>query len=364
MSLLVSQFTQKELNLGGQNRVVDAGQVSNNIREALVQALATVPNLTTVTVILCTGDKPQATPKQAVAASEEISRNIGEILPRLIRSTVARQATTQECPTGARVALGTGDVYGQGRDARVVALMGEVAAQTKDGRSVQLFKNSVIPEKSDIVTQEGARCTVQLPDGTRVVVRENSRLNLQQLQTADGKGVPRLKLLAGTFWSRFTKLVGGNELEVETPNAIAGVRGTDFQMEAGKESGSLAVYHGQVGVAAGGRNAEVPEGYAVVVAKTLGNVRPLPAAPENLLPRDGKFKTETRVRWDKVDGAVGYRFELARDITFSDLLVQTNPVGTLLKVSAAPGKYFWRVMSRDANNIESKPSKIYAIEFE
>jgi hypothetical protein len=243
--------------------------------------------------------------------------------------------------------------------------MGEVYIHTRDGRDVPVYKDSIVPERGDLVTKEGARCTILLPDQTRVVLRESSRINLAQLQSQDAKGIPKLKLIAGTFWSRFTKLVnGGHDLEVETPSAIAGVRGTDFQMDSGEKQGSLAVYHGTVGVQGGGKKADVPEGMAVVTAKTLGDVRPLPPAPENLLPRQGKFKSETRVRWDAVPDASGYHFELSRDITFVDVLVQVNPMGTLLKVAAPPGKYFWRVMTRDKDNIESKPSKIYAIEFE
>src|SRR5688572_27283387 len=127
--------------------------------------------------------------------------------------------------------------------------MGDVVIRTREGREVPVFVSSIVPEKGELITKPGARCTIQLPDQTKVVLRENSRVNLASLQSQEGKGTPKLKLIAGTFWSRFTKLVsGGHDLEVETPNAVAGVRGTDFQMEAGEKQGSLAVYKGNVGV--------------------------------------------------------------------------------------------------------------------
>lgn len=362
MTLLTTQT--RELDLGSGNRAVENGTVQSDTREYLVQALGQVQNPTAVTVVVCVGEPPLATAKQAVAAGETISHMIGEILPRLVRSVAARQLAPEFCPTGARLTISANDIYGQVKEARVVALMGEVTIHTRDGRDVPVYQSSIVPERGDLITKAGARATIQLPDNTRIIVRENSRVNLASLQSAEGKGTPRIKLLVGTFWSRFTKLVGGHDLEVESPNAVAGVRGTDFQMDAGEKAGSLAVYHGNVGVSGGGKKVDVPEGMAVVTAKVLSDPRPVPPAPDNLLPRQGKFKNETRVRWDPVPNAKNYHFELSRDIGFVDVLVQVDPVGTLLKVKAPPGKYFWRVMSRDQDNIESKPSKIYAIEFE
>ena len=362
---LLGADTSREIDIG-QDRIIENGAITGEAREALVSALGSVANVTTATVIVCIGDPPLATAKQGAAAADALSKMVGEILPKIVRSAVARAIPKEQCPTGARLAVASIDLYGMVKEARVLAITGEVSVRTRDGRDTPLYKGSIVPEKGELVAKEGARATILLLDGTRVVVRESSRVALSSLQSAEGKGVSKIKLVVGTFWSRFSKLVGGNDLEVETPNAIAGVRGTDFQVDAVEKTGSLAVFHGTVGVTGGGgKKVDVPEGFAVITAKQMSDPRPLPPAPENLLPRYIKVKGgETRVRWDRVDKAVKYHFELARDIQFIDVLEQVDAIGTLLKVKAAPGKYFWRVMSKDSDGVESKPSKIYAIDFE
>jgi hypothetical protein len=124
------------------------------------------------------------------------------------------------------------------------------------------------------------------------------------------------------------------------------------------------VYHGKVGIDSSGKSNEVPGGFAVVAAKTMGNVRPLPPAPDNLLPQQLKVKGTAHLRWDKVTEAAFYHFELSRDILFTDVFIQTDFRGNVVEVDAPAGKYYWRVMTRDGDGIESKPSKLYAIEFE
>ena len=206
---------------------------------------------------------------------------------------------------------------------------------------------------------------LRLPDGTRLTVRENSQLALTALQTQTGTSAPpsKLKLIAGKFWSAFTAAVGHN-LEIETPTSVAGVRGTEFQMSAGKSDSSLAVYDGKVGIAAGGKDADVPAGFAIVAAKTLGPLRPLPPAPQNLMPFQGKITGGiAHLKWDPVAKAVGYRFELARDVRFTNVFFEQNFVGQQIRVEAPPGIYYWRVFARDDADIEGAPSKLYAIEF-
>jgi hypothetical protein len=350
----------------GTSRIVDTGKVSSGARDALDKALFTVPDATAVTIILCIGNAPQAPLDRAGPAIDELSKIVTSLQPKLTKSTVARALDPQKCPTGVRVAMTNYDARGALNEARATAVLGQVVAHTRDGRDVPLFKDSVIPEHSEIRTPAGARISVLLPDGTRVTVRENSQLALDTLSKETGANAApsKLKLIAGKFWSAFTKAVGHN-LDVETPNAVAGVRGTDFQVGVLKDANksNLAVYDGKVGINAAGKGTEVPAGYAIVAKEKLGDMRKLPPAPENLLPRQGRFKAIGHVRWDPVQKAVGYRLEVARDVTFTDIFLDARFVGNKIRIDAPPGVYYWRVFARDDEDIESAPSKLYAIEF-
>jgi hypothetical protein len=283
------------------------------------------------------------------------------------RNIVSRAMEQDACPTGAKLSTGTFDTRGPTtNEIRVISVAGEANAYTRDGRTVPLFKDSVVPEQSEIRTGKASRVMMLLPDGTQSIVREESRVSLSTLRNPSGSNSnqpSRLKIWAGKLWSAFR---GSNhQFEVETQNAVAGVRGTEFQVSADKAStnSALGVYDGKVAINSTGKNATVPQGYAVVAKEQLGDVRPLPPAPDNLLPRDGRFKAVAHVRWDSVKGAAGYRFEMSREVTFTEVFFDQNFVGNKIEVKAAPGRYYWRVFTRDEDDVESEPSQLFPIEF-
>jgi len=100
---------------------------------------------------------------------------------------------------------------------------------------------------------------------TRLEVRleDRSLLRLGPLSRATvevasfGKSVEdrkvQAKLLLGQVWANVAKAVGGEaRFEVRTENAVAGVRGTTFRVDAAKDrSVVVKVYSGTVAVAAG-----------------------------------------------------------------------------------------------------------------
>src|SRR5262245_3073426 len=72
----------------GTSRLVDTGKVSSSARDAMDKALFTVPDATAVTLILCIGNAPQAPLDRAPQAIDELTRIIGALQPKLVKSTV------------------------------------------------------------------------------------------------------------------------------------------------------------------------------------------------------------------------------------------------------------------------------------
>lgn len=78
-----------------------------------------------------------------------------------------------------------------------------------------------------------------------------------------------------------------------------------------------------------------------------------PEAPFLISPIDQAKTGEVRpaFRWTTRDGAFTYRFQLARDAAFADLLVDRSDVsgdGIRIETDLPPGEYFWRVATIEA----------------
>lgn len=79
-----------------------------------------------------------------------------------------------------------------------------------------------------------------------------------------------------------------------------------------------------------------------------------PRPPFAVAPHEGDVVRDPRprYRWTLSQSAVGYRFQLARDAAFEDLLVElTGLVGDSVRPVDAlePGDYFWRIGARSAD---------------
>lgn len=114
------------------------------------------------------------------------------------------------------------------------------------------------------------------------------------------------------------------QVEVETPTAIGGVRGTEFRVTVEPAFGDTPVstrvetLDGNVMTAASGAEVTVGAGFGsrIEEGQPPGAPRPLPLAPVPTLPADGGTLDGFEFRWEPVDGAVAYVMEIALDDEF------------------------------------------------
>ena len=115
-----------------------------------------------------------------------------------------------------------------------------------------LAEGAVLHGGDTVLTGADARLEILLPSGSVLRIGENSKLAL-------GDAVPQkafsAKLLLGNLWARVHKLISGETFHIETENAVAGVRGTEFRVEVARgQDDLLRVYEGAVQVdGAGGK---------------------------------------------------------------------------------------------------------------
>lgn len=122
------------------------------------------------------------------------------------------------------------------------------------GKAAALAANGVVFENDIVETQAGTKLELKLKDGSVIRIGPTSKLQLKSAYFGD-KGEKKFsaKLLFGRVWSKVSGLVGTeSKFEIETDNAVAGVRGTTFRVDAARDRSVLVrVYAGSVAMAQG-----------------------------------------------------------------------------------------------------------------
>jgi len=137
--------------------------------------------------------------------------------------------------------------------ALVSYLDGRASAGPAGGAKRALAQGATVVEGETVSTEAGTKVELKMKDGSIVRVGPNSRLELRAAYFGSaGEKKFSAKLTFGRLWSRVTGLVGGSsKFEVETDNAVAGVRGTTFRIDAKTDKSVLvSVYAGSVATAA------------------------------------------------------------------------------------------------------------------
>jgi hypothetical protein len=147
-------------------------------------------------------------------------------------------------------ALGAGP-----RPAGTVTFVAGQASRAGPGRSEALAVGGLVYEGDALETARRTRLEVKLADGSLLRLGPLSKVHLRTATFGEAPEDRKVTadLAIGNLWARVAKAVGGEaRFEVQTENAVAGVRGTTFRVDAAKDrSVVVRVYGGTVAVAAG-----------------------------------------------------------------------------------------------------------------
>jgi hypothetical protein len=120
----------------------------------------------------------------------------------------------------------------------------EGAVSLASGAAVQ--PGDALHAGDTVQTGAESRLEIALPAGSVLRLGENSRLFLRESEPEKAFSA---RLLLGDVWARVHKLIGGETFHIETENAVAGVRGTEFRVEVAPQHEDLIrVYEGTVQV--------------------------------------------------------------------------------------------------------------------
>lgn len=223
-----------------------------------------------------------------------------------------------------------------------------------------LTRGEIVPQGSRIETGVDGSVTLDLADGSSVTLQKSSLLRLDTLQQVSGEKSAhdlQLKLEKGRIQTAVKPHGDVGRFEIETPVAIAAVRGTQFRtaFDPATLMAAEETLHGAVAVAGAGAAESVPAGFGTRVPSDgvpIAPVRLLPApdlsgiSPTNLTSR-------LHLTWPPVAGAIRYRIQLAPDPDFHTILAGTESTDTRASLPAPPDGAFWlRVRAIDRLGLE------------
>jgi hypothetical protein len=141
----------------------------------------------------------------------------------------------------------------EGERALVTFVQGEVRRQCPaEGAWIGLDHGTFVQAGERIKTMKGARLELQLPDKSIIRFDEESeaRLVRAEYNASTAKRNVRFSLALGKTWANIQEVFGSSRtVQVETENAVVGVRGTVFRINVATDKSALVrVYRGSVAV--------------------------------------------------------------------------------------------------------------------
>jgi len=122
-------------------------------------------------------------------------------------------------------------------------LINEGSVQVNHGNGwVNAVDEMKLSTKDKVRTLENSKATIIFFESDVIRLDANTELSLDQITPKNVK----LNQSSGTTWSKINKLAGIQKYEVETPNTVATVRGTAFEIEISNGDSDIAVGDGIV----------------------------------------------------------------------------------------------------------------------
>ena len=173
------------------------------------------------------------------------------------------------------------------KTAQVSALEGRATKSHHSAKPLPLEIGTPVAQGDTIATEDDARLEISFSDGSALRVGPHAKVQLTEAHFGGGPAKRRMtaRLFFGNLWAKVTSVIQGDQkFQIETENAVAGVRGTTFRVDARTDKSVLVrVYAGAVAVAK-----NVP----IYATQKQGEARHEVAGPEEV----------SRDQWEKIVG--------------------------------------------------------------
>lgn len=244
--------------------------------------------------------------------------------------------------------------------ARVVSVEGPVTLEgrpVRAGDEVQPGQRLVADASGSAVLQLGDGSRVQLTPLTEAELTEHRRFDLRAGTGQDGLFASTMRLLRGSLEVVATKLQRAKPLEVTTPTAVIGVRGTEYRVRHADAGSGTEVLEGRVQADVGEQGVALAGGFgaALQAGQTPRAVPLLPPPDLSTLPS----RVERPLIRLRFPGTEPVRVQLAADEGFSRIVRDERvPVGGELRVTGLDdGTWQLRARRIDPAGIEGRDAR-------
>lgn len=246
-------------------------------------------------------------------------------------------------------------VFSEDSAAKVLKINGYARSNGKD-----LEEGALLTTDTVIEVDEDSFVTLQLNDGSIVIIEPDSRVRIEDLSDlATGAQRAVIGIESGRIEIEAAPQKPGARFEISTPTATTSVRGTRFRTGNEKNGSSITeVLSGQVDVhhADNERTRQrLTEGQGIVVSAgdaVLTAPEPLLAAPDLSGVAEKYTRTVIDLNFPKVPNATAYRVSVARDPAFTDVIARVEHGEPNIQiVNLEDGQYYLRARGISSNGI-------------
>ena len=259
---------------------------------------------------------------------------------------------------GTRLRLPTSWLRAEVASARVVDVRGSVEHEV-NGRPQPLVAGMLLDAGALIRTHDDSSLALQFPDGSRSLISANSELLVNELQRLRASGAQqlRVRLKRGQIENSVQPArTGGSRYTIETPAAVAAVRGTEFRVATGDRHMRTETLSGEVALRNSRGETRLPTATGAHVNAGEGPgkaVRLLPAPDVDALP-EIIDRVPFRLPITPIVGASHYRTQIAplQGFTVLESDRVADDASVLGSASLADGRYRLRVRAIDSLGLE------------
>lgn len=266
-------------------------------------------------------------------------------------------------PIGTVLCIPVGLLKATPKPGVVLEVVGQVSrsqpgVKGQAGTTAPVSKGDLINAGMTLRTRADGYVTVQLADGSILKVQADTeaRLDTSQQYEAAGFFSSIWSVLRGRVESLVTHLTGGEpRYQIKTPQAVLGVRGTEFRVYTDEQRTLSETLTGAVFVSSQRHAALVSAGQGTVSdGKQVAKPTPLPRPPDLGQLPSLHDRPIVRLNLPAVAGAHAYRVQVAEDADFHRVRGETTNTSPTLRLLDLPdGLYHLRARVIDAQGLES-----------